>query len=157
MRGTSSGRLALSETAEEREARMQRLTDRLASETAEERVARLQQISRLTSMRDWYPRLPRIERTAKLQPMSANQHERLVSETAEQRKARLHSFEGLTGNSTPRAISPAPSPPCSQLVLPTLYYPSCRRIDYQTDSMPTVDMYSICHSLLRQLLALTAQ
>ena len=59
MRGTSSERLALSETAEEREARLQRLTDRLASETAEERAARLQQMSRLTSTRDWYPRLPR--------------------------------------------------------------------------------------------------
>ena len=43
MRGISSERLALSETAEEREARLQRLTDRLASETAEERAARLQQ------------------------------------------------------------------------------------------------------------------
>ena len=41
IRGTSSERLALSETAEEREARLQRLTDRLASETAEERAARL--------------------------------------------------------------------------------------------------------------------
>ena len=54
MRGTSSERLALSETAEEREARLHRLTDRLASaETAEERAARLQQMSRLTSTRDW--------------------------------------------------------------------------------------------------------
>ena len=140
MRGISIERLALSETAEEREARLRRLTDRLVSETVEERAARLQQMSRLTSTRDWYPTLPRIERTAKLQPMSANQHERLVSETAEQRKARLQSFEVPTGNSTPRAISPVPSPPCSQLVLPTLCYPSCRRIDYHTDSMPTVDM-----------------
>ena len=141
MRGTSSERLALSETAEEREARLQRLTDRLASETAEEgRPGCNRQMSRLTSTRDWYPRLPRIEKTAKLQPMSANQHERLVSETAKQRKARLQSFEGPTGNSTPRAISPVPSPPCSQLVLPTLCYPSCRRIDYHTDNMPTVDM-----------------
>ena len=63
MRGTSSERLALSETAEEREARLQRLTDRLASETAEERAARLQQTDE-----------------------SANQHERLVSETAEDRE-----------------------------------------------------------------------
>ena len=77
-------------------------------------------MSRLTSTRDWYPRLPRIERTGKLQPMSRNQHERLVSETAEQRKARLQNFEGPTGNSTPKAISPVPSPPCSQLVLPTV-------------------------------------
>ena len=40
MRATSSERLE-SETAEEREARLQSLTDRLASETAEERTARL--------------------------------------------------------------------------------------------------------------------
>ena len=59
MRDTSSERLA-SETAEEREARLQRLTDRLDL------------------------RLPRRGRPG---CESANQHERLVSETAEERTA----------------------------------------------------------------------
>ena len=80
----------VSETAVQREARLQSLRDRLASETAEERTTRLQQMSanqheRLTSE-------IAEERTARLQQTNTHQRDRLVNETAEEREARLQYY-----------------------------------------------------------------
>ena len=80
----------ISETAEERTARLQSLRDRLESETAEERTARLRQNSA-----NQYERLASEtaeERTTWLQLTNAHQRDRLANETAEEREARLQYY-----------------------------------------------------------------
>ena len=72
-----------SESADEREARLQQMRDRLAAESADEREARLQQ------MRDRLATESAEEREARLQRMRINQSERLAAESTEDREARL--------------------------------------------------------------------
>ena len=90
-----------SETVDEREARLEQMRanqhERLASETVDEREARLQQMS--ANQHERLASETVDEREARLQQMSANQHERLASETVDEREARLQHDRGTEDNS----------------------------------------------------------
>ena len=80
-----------SETAEQRESRLQQLAtnrqQRLESETAEQRESRLQQLA--TNRQQRLESETAEQRESRLQQLATNRQQRLESETAEQRESRL--------------------------------------------------------------------
>ena len=116
----------VSETAEERTARLQQMSanqrERLVSKTAEQREARLQ------SLRDRLASETAEERTTRLQQMSANQHERLTSEIAEERTARLQQTNTHQRDSSRLVNETAERLACSIIVTGTGSYRWCSHI-----------------------------
>ena len=112
------------------------MRDRLATESAEEREARLQQ------MRDQLAIESVEEREARLQQMSTRQRERLATESAEEREARLQQMRdrlacvcAVAEISTYRRCAPL-------LTIWTLapYHPSCRLALIHANSSITTGM-----------------
>ena len=88
------------ETAEEREARLQATRDRRAAESSEARETRLQCMS--SNQHERLASESAEARETRLQHVSSRQHERLASETSRERDARLRSVkEGRERQSQP--------------------------------------------------------